>query len=120
MQYITGADTLHMIADKTKWLSRIFGHTMKVKWYTPPVWVGKTHELDEPFRRGYTVLVRYSWSSMLALGFWGKPQDPDKALLDATILGRKRSDDERQHWSDDVRDASFSEGVRLRSQHVPV
>lgn len=83
------------------WVHRAFWHTIRVKWYTPPVLGGISWELDEPFRKGYTLIVRYWWKRCLVLGFWGKTHyDEDQALLSATIHGRKRTDDERDAWDD--------------------
>lgn len=83
------------------WVHRIFVHTARVKWYTPPILFGHSWEIDEPFRRGKTVIVRFSWSRVVALGFWGKKHyDEDHVLLEATIHGRERTHDERSAFNE--------------------
>ena len=84
-----------------KWLHRFFWHGVRVKWYTPPVLIGTSWELDAPFRKSRTIIVRYWWSKSAVLGFWGKKgYDEDHALLSATIHGRERTYGERLGWDD--------------------
>ena len=98
---------MHGVLDKIEarvrgsWVHRIFWHSVNVKWYTPPVLFGTSWELDHPFRRSRTVIVRYWWGRSLVLGFWSKTgYDEDHALLNATIHGRERTDGERLGWDD--------------------
>jgi len=85
------------------WVHRAFWHTVRVKWYTPPVLGGISWELDEPFRKGYTLIVRYWWKRSLVLGFWGKKHyDENTALLSATIHGRNRTNEEHDAWDESV------------------
>lgn len=80
---------------------RIFWHTAPVKWYTPPVLLGLSWEIDHPFRRSRVVMLRYWWKRSLVLGFWGKTEyDEDHALLNATLHGRERTHGERNGWDD--------------------
>lgn len=97
------------------WVHRAFWHTVRVKWYTPPVIAGISWELDEPFRKGYTLIVRYWWKRSLVLGFWGKKHyDENHALLSATIHGRNRTNDERDAWDESVpKNSGLVEGVDL-------
>ena len=82
-------------------IHRVFWHSVNVRWYTPPVWPAREWEVDEPFRRGRTVLLRYRWGKSAVLGFWGKTgYDEADALLNATIHGRRRTDGERSGWDD--------------------
>lgn len=117
MEYKNPADVLHEIADRweTGPMSRIFGHTARVRWYTPPVLFGISWELDEPNRKGYTVILRYSWRHVLALGFWGKKgHSEEEALLSATVMGRKRRQDERDAFDDSIlRDHSEDENIAV-------
>lgn len=103
---ISGAQTLlDRLEGKVRgsWLHRWFWHGVNVQWYTPPVLFSTTWELDYPFRKSRTILLRYSFRRSLVLGFWGKTgYDEDTALLEATVYGRKRRDDERIHF-DEVR-----------------
>jgi hypothetical protein len=86
---------------RKSWVSRIFWHSVRVRWFTPPVILGTSWELDHPYRKGGTLIVRYWWSRCWVLGFWGKTEyDEDHALLSATIHGRDRTDDERHAFDD--------------------
>lgn len=83
------------------WVQRAFWHGIRVRWYTPPVLVSKTYEVEEPFRRSRAIVLRFWWNRSVVLGFWGKTgYDEDANLLEATIWGRPRTDGERKHWSD--------------------
>lgn len=120
-------DVLHEVADKLEltWVNRLFWHKINVKWYMPPIAIGKTWELDYPFRKSRTLLVHYSPRRALALGFWGKNgYAEDHALLEATIMGRRRTYEERSAWDDTrlfmAEDASFAlqqgqPGLRVRA-----
>lgn len=80
---------------------RIFWHGVRIKWFTPPVYTAKTFEIEEPFRRARVVMVRYWWNRGLVLGFWGKTEyDEETNLLEATVYGRKRRDDERSAYDE--------------------
>jgi hypothetical protein len=103
LEYRQVHDVLHELADRAErsWLRRAFWHSVNVKWYTPPVLFGQSWELDYPFRKSRTVVLRYTWGRSLVLGFWGKKgHDEDTALLEATLYGRKRTSDERRAWDD--------------------
>jgi hypothetical protein len=97
----------HGVLDKLEarvsgsWLHRAFWHGINVRWYTPPVLIGRSWELDYPYRKSRTVVLRYSFRRSLVLGFWGKKgYDEDTALLEATIYGRERTNDERRAWDE--------------------
>lgn len=99
-------------------LSRAFWHSVNVKWYTPPVLVATSWELDYPYRKSRTVVLRYWWNRSAVLGFWGKTEyDEDTALLEATIHGRERTHEERSAyneataWSGDPESEGFGSGV---------
>lgn len=86
---------------RKSWVYRVFWHSVNVQWYTPPVIIGTSWELDEPNRKSRTLILRYSWGRSLVLGFWGKTEyDEDEALLNATIYGRERTHGERRAWDD--------------------
>lgn len=95
-------------------INRIFWHSVNVKWYTPPVLGGVSWELDEPNRKGYTLILRYWWNKSAVLGFWGKKHySEDHALLNATIHGRERTSDERDAWNESTpKKGSLIEGIR--------
>lgn len=98
------------------WASRIFWHSVRIKWYTPPVTFSRTIELDHPYRRSHSAIFRYWPTRALVLGFWGRKQyDEDSNLLDATILGRTRTDGERRAWDD----GSYQDG-EFEGSSVPL
>lgn len=93
------------------WVHRVFWHSVNVKWFTPPVLLSTSWEIDHPYRKGRTVLVRYWWDKSAVLGFWGKKvYDEDHALLNATIHGRERTDGERLGWDDQSYTAAEFDG----------
>jgi len=101
-----------------KWLHRFFWHGVRVKWYTPPVFLSRSIEIDEPFRRSRTVVLRYWWDRSVVLGFWGKTKyDEDANLLEATIHGRERTYDERIAYDED---RAFDSDPRVEGFRGPV
>lgn len=91
---------------------RVFWHSVNVQWYTPPVILGTSWELDEPNRKARTVILRYSWGKSLVLGFWGKTgYDEADALLNATIHGRQRTHGERSGWDDQSYESAEFDGA---------
>lgn len=85
------------------WLHRWFWHSVHVKWYAPPVHFATSWELDHPFRKSHAIVLRYSFRRSAVLGKWGKTgYDEDTALLEATIHGRQRRQDEREAWDETV------------------
>jgi hypothetical protein len=102
MDYVTIGDIVSVVHDtitekmaSTRW-ERMFFHTIRIRWYTPPLIIGKSVETDEPFRYARSLGLRFSPARALVLGFWSeKGYDEDTALLEATLLGRRRTDDER-------------------------
>lgn len=124
MEYRDATDIvagLHGVLDKVEtkirgsWVHRVFWHSVRVKWYTPPVLAGASWELDHPYRKGYTLIVRYWWRRSLVLGFWGKRNyGEDHALLNATIHGRKRTQDERDAW-DETKFQEFEPSIADKS-----
>ena len=115
---------LHGVLDRVErkvtgsWVHRAFWHKVEVKWYTPPVLLSRSIEIDEPFRRSRTVVLRYWWDKCLVLGFWGKTEyDEDANLLEATIHGRERTHDERIAY-DEAR--AFDSDPRVEGLRGPV
>jgi hypothetical protein len=108
MDYVTIGDVLSVVHDtitesiaSTKW-ERMFFHTIRIRWYTPPFFFGKSVETDEPFRHAKSLGLRFSGRRALVLGFWSEEgYDEDEALLEATMLGRERTDDERHGFDPD-------------------
>lgn len=108
MDYLDVTDIVagaHSVLDKLEakvtgsWLHRWFWHSVNVTTWTPPVHFARSWELDYPFRKSHTVLIRWSFRRSVAIGFWGKTgYDEDTALLEATIHGRSRRQDERDAW----------------------
>jgi hypothetical protein len=97
---------------RKSWLYRLFWHSVNVQWHTPPIWLAPEWEVEEPFRRGKTVILRYSWGKSLVFGFWGKTgYDEADALLNATIHGRKRTDGEHLGWDEAAYRAGEFAGV---------
>lgn len=104
-------DKLEVRVRKSR-ISRFFWHSVRVKWYTPPVILGTSWELDPPNRKGRTVILRYSWDKSIVLGFWGKTgYDEDHALLNATIYGRERTREERDAWDESIPKTRTVDGI---------
>lgn len=97
---------------RKSWVHRVFWHSVNVRWYTPPIWGARAWEVDEPFRGGRTVLLRYWRGKSLVLGFWGKTSyDEAEALLNATIHGRERTHGERSGWDDQSYESAEFDGT---------
>jgi hypothetical protein len=95
-------DNLDLAISRT-WADRLWVQHYRVRWFTPPILVSKTLEIDHPFRRARSVLIRISPTRALVFGFWGKTvYDEAQQLLEATILGRKRDRNERDAFDDTV------------------
>lgn len=114
-------DAIERKLDSGKYLRRMFIQFSRVKWYAPPIIVARTLEVDEPFRRCRSVLVRYWWNRAVVLGMWGVVgYDEAEQLLEATIMGRERTQDERDGFDDTILvdhtgpDGAPVEGVNIR------
>jgi hypothetical protein len=96
-------DAIERKLDSGKYLRRFFIQFSRVKWYTPPIVVARTLEVDEPYRRCNSVLFRYWWNRGIVLGMWGNVgYDEAEQLLEATIMGRERTQDERDAVDDTI------------------
>lgn len=78
---------------ETRDFGRLFLHRMSYPSTDFPVCErGDTQETSYPFRHAKSLVVRLPLSTRaLVIGWWGKPQDEEEALLRAVSLGEKRS-----------------------------
>lgn len=109
MEYKEVTDVLASVEGlvRRSWLGRIYWHSVNVKWFAPPIWFTRSWEVEEPFRGGHSMLLRYSWGKSLVFGIWGKEgYDEAEVLLNATLHGRKRTDGEHLGWNEQ----SYREG----------
>jgi hypothetical protein len=69
----------------TKEVGRTFVHTMKYPSTDFPLMErGFSQEIDYPFRKGSSIVVRVPFSTTaVVVGWWGQPQDEDDALHSA-------------------------------------
>lgn len=69
----------------TKEVGSLFAHTMKYPNTNFPLFEkGFSQEIDHPFRKGSSIVVRLPLSTTaLVIGKWGAEQDEDDALTEA-------------------------------------
>lgn len=62
-------------------LGRLYLHTMRVPRGGPLRELGTTHEVEEPWRVGRCVVLRF-WTVALVIGLWGPPRSTAQMLAD--------------------------------------
>lgn len=88
-------------------VSRFYTTKYGVKWYTPPVLVCKTYEIDEPFRQSWTFFLRTGFKTIRGYGIWSKHGLPEhEALLKAVRAGQV-DEDYMEHFDVDAIQGEF-------------
>lgn len=70
---------------KTHDAGRAFVHLIRIRPSTPPVHIGDTIEIEAPYRRSRSLIVRISWSRALVIGWWRDTSWDEEAALMAAV-----------------------------------
>lgn len=90
---------------KTHDLGPLFVHGIKLRKDSPLVHTFPSHEMEEPYRRSNTLILRLPRGHRgVAIGWWRRTtRTEEQALLEA-LQGRKMTDDEFSAALNDVLD----------------
>jgi hypothetical protein len=84
-------------------VKRLYAMKLRVKWYTPPVLIGKTQEIDDPYRESWSVFFHVLPKTMVGFGLWSKTGLPEhEALLKAVRGGLEVSKKDMEHFDVDA------------------
>lgn len=108
-----------------QWVHRIFTTKLSVRFWTPPVWVSTTREIDEPFRKSKTVIFHVLPHVAYGVGFWSKTGEPEHAaLLQAVRAGLVTTEDDIDEFDETItKERSGIDGIgsfRARLRDAPV
>lgn len=96
-----------------RWVRRIFVTRLRVRTWTPPVWISVTREIDEPYRKSRTFLIHVLPHTAYGVGFWSKTGEPEhEALLRAVRAGLKTTEDDVDEFDETItKERSGIDGV---------